>query len=416
MNTPLLDHPLKVTLVGLDERAQTRLEMFLRGRAQDVCVLVGEHEAEAAIVDLDGFGGERLWQAFRSRFYGPAVIMSVAERHVHNALWVRKPLDTGEFLDAIKSVRQRLQTECQLHEVAQAATVPVAEPPARPQPAPLAPLAPPAEMARVAAGALRDKTSDPVRDEGEGVSRAAGLVWDEQQIHAYCGAIDDAAYLTPTRRAELFYVPERYFQGLLPQARQLAEKHAMPVRLDIMGYTLFYLPESRKVLSDIRENILRPLCVMPLSQQPGKMHVVPQHELPPLMPGDPRLHSFEELLWLMALWASRGRVPEGTNLDTPVSLSGWPNFTRILMTPNAMQIAALWHMQPTSLLQTAKRLAIPHRQIFALFSACQALGLIQAVNTGSMVVPGRDALAADSVSAEKRGILGSLLRKLKLTH
>lgn len=395
MNIPLLDHPLKVTLVGLDERAQTRLEMFLRGRAQDVCVLVGEHEAEAAIVDLDGFGGERLWQAFRSRFYGPAVVMSVAERRVHNALWVRKPLDTGEFLDAIKSVRQRLQTECQLHEVAQAATVPVAEPPA---------------------GALRDKTSDPVRDEGEGVSRAAGLVWDEQQIHAYCGAIDDAAYLTPTRRAELFYVPERYFQGLLPQARQLAEKHAMPVRLDIMGYTLFYLPESRKVLSDIRENILRPLCVMPLPQPSVKMHVVPQHELPPLMPGDPRLHSFEELLWLMALWASRGRVPEGTDLDTPVSLSGWPNFTRLLMTPNAMQIAALWHMQPTSLLQTAKRLAIPHRQIFALFSACQALGLIQAVNTGSMAVPGRDALAADSVSAEKRGILGSLLRKLKLTR
>jgi hypothetical protein len=81
-----------------------------------------------------------------------------------------------------------------------------------------------------------------------------------------------------------------------------------------------------------------------------------------------------------------------------------------------MQIAALWHMQPTSLLQTAKRLAIPHRQIFALFSASQALGLIQAVNTGSMAVPGRDALAADSVSAEKRGILGSLLRKLKLTR
>jgi hypothetical protein len=128
------------------------------------------------------------------------------------------------------------------------------------------------------------------------------------------------------------------------------------------------------------------------------------------------LHNFEKLLWLMALWASRGRVPEGTDLDAPVSLLRWPNFTRILMTPNAMQIAALWHTQPTSLLQTAKRQAIPHRQIFAIFRACQALGLVQVINTGSTVVPSKDVLAADAVSAERRGILGNLLRKLKITH
>lgn len=422
MNTSLLDHPLKVTLVGLDERAQTRLEMFLRGRAQDICVLVGEHEAEAAIVDLDGFGGERLWQAFRSRFYGPALIMSVAEKHMPDALWVRKPLDAAEFLDALKSVQQRLQTGNPLCEAGSAATLTVAASPApaetsaQPQPSPQ-PSPPAVVERRLVDRAPRDKMPDPARDGSEGASRAAGLVWDERQIHAYCGAIDAAAYVQPSRRAEVLYAPERYFQGLLPQVRQLAEKHAMPVRLDIMGYTMFYLPESRKVLVGIRENILRPLCVMPLPQpSSGKMRVVHENELPPLTPDDPKLHRFEKLLWLMALWASRGRVPEGTNLDAPVSLLRWPNFTRILMTPNAMQIAALWHTQPTSLLQTAKRLGIPHRQIFALFSACQALGLVQVIDTGSTVVPIKDALAADAISAERRGILGNLLRKLKITH
>lgn len=427
MSIPLFDHPLKVTLVGLDERAQARMEMFLRGPAHGVCLLAGEADAEAAIVDLDGFDGERVWQAFRGRFQGPALILSVAEKSFPDAIWVRKPLNTEDFLAAIEAIQQRPPAARRLPdslpdigaaaEARMSADTLIASSPGLES----APVTIPVEERRMAARHARGAGLGQARAGSDSASRAAGLVMDEQQIHEYCGGLDDVIYLDPARRSEIFYAPDNYLQGAMQQARQLAEKQASPVRLDVMGHTCFYLPKSRKVLLDMRENILRPLCVMPRQRQSERLRIVTQHEVPTMVSGDyrrdSRLYGFDNLLWLITLWTSRGRVPKGTDLDAPISLLNWPNFTRLLITPHAMQIAAVWHTQPASLMQTAKRLALPYRQVFAFYSACQSLGLLDMApapgqNPAGSAVP----LAESSAVLAKRGMLGSLLRKLRLTN
>ncbi len=414
MNAILSPQPLKVTLNGLDTRAHTLLDMFLRGPARGVCDVVGEASAEAAIFDLDGIGGVRNWQAFRERFHGPAVVMSVREQHLHNAIWVRKPLNGKAFLEAIELVRQRLHTEQRLHELEDAADI---------EPVPAAPAVPvlaapaPAPVAVAPTAARAEAPAD-----ADGVSRAASLAWNERQVHECCGALDDAVYLDPKRRDELFYEPEDYFQGLLQRACRQAGETMQAVRLEVMGQAMFVLPERREVYCEIREPVLRPLCVTPAQNRPGALRSLGSAELaaqlPKLAAQDPRLHGFEKMLWLLALWASRGRVPRGTDLEAPVALPRWPNFSRILITPHAMQIAALWSSRPLSLMQTAKLLSIPHRYVFAFYSACLALGLIEkpAVAIPAAPATSRPEPVPAPEPAAKRSLLGSLLRKLKFTR
>jgi hypothetical protein len=559
MKSKLLDHPLKVTLSGLDERSRTRLAMFLQGPAKGVCEVVGTDTAEAAICDLDGFGGERQWQAFREQFHGPAVVMSVSEKHLHNTVWVRKPINADDFLGAIDLICQRLKTERRLREfelatekalAAASAAIkpaPVATPrpvspaptlakrsvpaspavgkpsappspavirtpvapspaapkttvspspavaarpvspspavasprsvspspaviasrPASPSPAVVAerPASPPSTAKPLVSVSAKSANSTPRPEwvptasiglaaspspaavarsvsappatpapkdshapakrassadsalkssgDAEGVGRAAGLAWNEQQIHDSCGTLDDSVYLNPARRAELYYEPDDYVQGILSRACQRAKEALQPIRVDIGGQELIVLAGGRQVFSTAREQRLRPLCVTP---KPGRLVTISDlrsNELPTIQQGDPQLNSSETILWVMSLWASRGRVPKGTDIDAPVSLVSWPCYSRLQITPHAMQITSLWTSRPMSLMQTAKVLAIPHRYVFTLYSACLALGLIEETPVAKQS-PATRTNAEVPAPAEKRSLMGGLLRKLRL--
>ena len=83
----------------------------------------------------------------------------------------------------------------------------------------------------------------------------------------------------------------------------------------------------------------------------------------------------EYLLFSMALWTFDGKLPEATDINYPVFLRYWPNFTRMPDMPGAMRIAALWRMRATALSRTATELNIPQRHVFDFYAACWAVGL-----------------------------------------
>ena len=124
---------------------------------------------------------------------------------------------------------------------------------------------------------------------------------------------------------------------------------------------------------------------------------------------DALTYTLPSLFWKVALWASRGRLPEGTSLTQPIFLRRWPNFTRLQVTPYAFAIAALWAEQPRSLLDTARHLQIPQRYVFAFYSAAKSLQLA-----------GETRRAADTLiqpqeitASKQRGLLGRLLDRLR---
>lgn len=90
----------------------------------------------------------------------------------------------------------------------------------------------------------------------------------------------------------------------------------------------------------------------------------------------PDMVSLDILLWKLALGASRGRLPLGTALDTPYILQEWPNFTRLIVTPGGMSIAALWARQAYSISQIIHLLGLPPGDVFAFYSAAAAIDLV----------------------------------------
>lgn len=402
MNVPAFHYPLRITLGGLDKRAEARLTMFLKGTAHEICAIVEERDAEAAIFDFDGYEGERLWQEFRARFHGPVLVMSIRQQNLQNAVWVRKPVNTQELMKAIDLIRLRLEASEYPQGMEKIGNAPLfqAQRPATAIPSP--------EQKR----RLVARTDKTVLHVTEGASRAAAAL-SEEPIHDFCGVLPDAAYRDRFRREDIFYQPEQYLQGLLQRARELAERAAQPVRIEVAGLMMIYFPASREVFCNLRDAILRPLCVTSALTRLGTLRIVEHGELPIFSPGDAQLHGYEKMLWLLTLWASRGRAPEKTNLDAPVILHHWPNLTRFPMIPKSIQIAALWERQPMSLMRTAESLSIPYRYVFAFYSACKALGLTDQRPFVQSTTPSPPTMA--TISLEKRSLLGSLLRKLRLT-
>ncbi len=378
--------PLKVALHGMDERARQLFAMFVDGPGRGCCQITDAGQPEAVVVDLDGVGADRLWLDVRRRFHGPALVLSIHPRELHNAIWVPKPLKGEDFIAAIARARTLSQAEAR----------PTVTHVASPTPAP-----------RVSA-----PTAPPPPAEAGGISRAADLALQDNRVQECCGHMEDAVYRDPAQRARLFYRPDDYLQGWLTQAIALAAKEQHPVLIDGLGHPLYVSRDRLALVTSMREQYLRPLCVRTTEDQPISVRTVRHETLPPEDETDPRLRRLDATLWKIALWTARGRVPEGTPLDALVSLRAWPNLPRLMTVPHSMRIAALWVRGPTGLMATAPLLGIEQRYVFAFFSACHALGLVQ-----WQQAKGHAPVASAAVpTQEKRGLFRRLLDKLSLNH
>jgi len=429
---PALTSPLKVALCGLDIRSTNMLDMFFKGPAKGACVVVHEEDADAGIVDMDSAAGEHLWQEFRRRFHGPALVLSVQERQLHNAVWVEKPIETQEFLAALGMIRQRLTTEERLRQIESDLSIDQ-PPPATDatETVPAGEAAPgveePAarfEEREAALGSLADRVAAGARagraKRVHKTSRAAALARDEQHVHECCGDLEDSVYRDPAQRGKLTYVVEDYLQGVLHRVQRQAREQDSPMLLEGLGRPLVVFPDGRRMYTEMRESYLRPLCVA--TPRGLKLEVRPMAaaELPLVSSPDANLHNFEAFLWKVALWAARGRIPAGTDPHAPVAMRAWPNFTRFHIPPHGMQIAALWANRSVSLRETADILGIPCRYVYALYSACHALGLAEvqakgeaAGASGPPAGKARQAPGESDQAPPKRSLLGNLLRKLK---
>lgn len=389
--------PLKVSLHGMDERAQRIFDLFLQGPARGSCEIVPEGQQEAVVVDLDGVGTERLWLDVRRRFSGPALVLSVREKELRNSIWVSKPVQASEFVDAVKRVQTELMAPRAAKQTEQTPANKAITQQAK------APESAPAEKTAQPAFAAKDTSS---------AAHAAELTMQERHIHECCGDTKDEVYRDPARRSELFYDPADTLLGAILEAISLANEAGTPARIDGLGHPLVICPDQRRFFTDMREPYIRSLCTRRRSQTPMPIQTISLEDTPVTAPADERLQRLDALLWSVALWTARGRIPLGTSLEAAVKLKGWPNLTRFTIIPGAMQIAALWSRRPTGLMKTAEQLKLPYRYVFSFYSACKTLGLAEQV-----------ALPESAANTEKgplqstpsrRGLFKRMLNKLGL--
>ena len=122
-----------------------------------------------------------------------------------------------------------------------------------------------------------------------------------------------------------------------------------------------------------------------------------------------KFQSMDAFLWKLACWTSRGRYPNLINYEFPVFLKNWPNFTRVLITPHALRIAALLIRGPRTMVNTAQVLNIRPEYVFIFVSAAHAVGLLgQAKRTADSLLQAQNIMPSKS-----QGLLGRIMSKLR---
>ena len=230
---------------------------------------------------------------------------------------------------------------------------------------------------------------------------------DERDL---CGAMDDIP-ATPGAPLpdKLFFEPDDYLVGRVHQACALAKTSGCPQVISGLPRLLAIEPRPAPAcISSFRENQLRPLAMTQLPAATGK--VVGTRQVFEADRNTIRM-AVEDLLWNTAAWAARGRLPRGTDPYAPVRLRAWPCFTRAFVWPHAMRIVALWTRMPASPVDIARRLDIPHRYVFSVYSAAHLAGLLDrrpqpSVNIAPLKVE-------TSATAARPSILSRILRKLR---
>ncbi len=88
---------------------------------------------------------------------------------------------------------------------------------------------------------------------------------------------------------------------------------------------------------------------------------------------------YEPFVWLSSINASKGKIPNDINFNAPVKLVAWPDLTKLIVFKHAIRIIALWSRGVYSLKNTGKLLNIPQRYPLTVYTAMDALGLIDEV-------------------------------------
>ncbi|MGD9889178.1 MAG: hypothetical protein AB7S56_07945 [Halothiobacillaceae bacterium] len=395
--TAMAASPPKVILAGMNERALNLFTMFLNGPARGQCEIVDDGSHQIVIIDLDAADNTRLWSDLRRQFSGPAIVLSVREQTLTNAFWVAKPVKAEHFSAALARAKNAIQQT--YSPPVEHLSKPVSS--SRLKPAVSMHTISDAQQAPKATGENEARSS---ADAALGMN--ANL---DERAQNCCGDIPDTVYLDIQQRDMLFGDCKDNLVHYMQEALRMTAKGGV-VNLSGLSAHPFYVSAAEDFVSTpVPEAFLRSLCVRSSDSARIKLVFVDKTPAEIGPSDDRRLRCVDNMLWKLALWSSRGRVAMGTSLDAPVRLRAWPNIPRLMTVPHSLRIAALWVMQPTGLLETARKLNVPHRFVFAFYCACKAFDLVEQlgaeVSSGVKHEPKK-------MTEEKRGLFGSLLKKL----
>jgi len=351
-----LSSPLKVAAFGIDQRSREMLRMIFSGPARGICTLVDETSAQAGIVNMDCAGAEKLFEDYRKRLPElPTITIAIKQpaleeqEAVEDVIFVKKPISVESLIDALKRLRAQVGD-----------SVP----------------------AGTRAGTLKG-ASEKKKDKKAGAvtTRSVTRVLElkDEPGPAYSGTLNKL-----DQPESVFFDPSNRLLGSVMKARKIASSSNQSVKMELPlpsgnSESIIVSPRPLEVVTDISEETLKTLCTDMISEGVKVTPLTPEEgrkEEQASLDNKAERHSLESFLWATAVWSSRGSIPQNINVKAPVLLRHWPNFTRLIITPNALRIAALWVEMPHSPLLIAKVLRIPLHHVLVFYTAAYAIGLI----------------------------------------
>jgi hypothetical protein len=366
--------PLCVT-VFVDKQARQILELVFRGPGRGEFILV-EHDqtADICIFDLDGLHASDLWKDYRIRYPDlPTIILSLAYKEIAGTWLVRKPIQVEELLKNLRKVKHFLE-EPERSIVKSSLPKQDTSDSSGNKSALASNFAPTFSSEK-----SQEKT--PTSNSASSASTIELNPMDEEEevLSGFCGHSPDIDPTNPEEYQKIYYSPSKYLQGVFEKAyaicRQLDQGS---VFLEGLRSPVLMSPSQNQVFcnSSLKDNNLRTMAFLPLATESISIQILNDLKTKAYLEKHTLISQpLDRFLWKIALWTARGRIPEGTDLYKTIVLLHWPNFTRLEVTPHALEIAALWMVKEHSLLDTAKILQIPQRYVFSFYSATSAVKL-----------------------------------------
>jgi len=346
---------ISVNAIGLDDRSLKTLSFFFKKFCNDSCEISSEHEAEVFLINMDSVdAGEQLERIKRRYPKSPLILTSIKLIDNKEHYFLRKPMVAKHLLVILSDIRDS------------SASSDIVE--------------------------VDNDVQSPAEDTSAG--HAAQLL-NEQEITAFVGNAEDIDLYKPNELSKVFFEPQHYFLGSLHQAYQLAKKESSVVKITGLWRPIIIFPNENQIYIDLSDRQLQSICVVSLQSEQSridntiKIDKIDSQTAREECAKKDKFQNLESFIWKMALWTSRGRLPKGISLDSPVYLSAWPNMTRLIVTPYALRIAAYWISHPRTLMNLTKHLAIPQRYIFSFFTATYMTSLSGSANraSDSLILP-----------------------------
>ncbi len=404
--------PLRISIIGMEQRARDTLHLFFRNICQDSYVLADEAIADISIIDMDAVHAERSRQEHGRKYPDrPTILISLLKPETGDETFLQKPLQSEELLSILKQMRADFQEPEQppipgaaQKEKTESApdneedTVPPSETEDKAQ----------KETAPDADPALAKRTGNTAdRPHSRSSGKIIPLFPDTGQ--SIQSGNKEATEIPSAKKSTSVYTPENYLQGHIQKAYQLARRKNRNVSIEGPWRPIIILPETKEIWVEQSHTHLYALSVMPVQPEDVTIQVLDAGEFPPEQGG--AIQPIEFFLWKLAVRTARGRIPENTDLHAPNYLSHWPNLSRLMPIHHGLRIAALWARQPVSLTETATILNVAPKYIFSFYSAASAIGLVrqETKNSGDEGPPP----VSSQQEHEHRGLFRKILARLR---
>ncbi len=340
--------PTKMVAFGVDQRSREMLRMVFAGPGNGMYELAEEAVATAAIINMDSLGAEELLIKYRERHPSlPTILIAIKRPELElqgdsEFIFVQKPMRVDQLVKALGRLPESLPVSSQ------------------PPPAALSSV----KVKQATREAQHSKRTRNATKILESIERNSAT----QEINFYEKNGDES----------LYFDASDLLLGYLLQARNQAFSSNQPVRIEdqLVGglKPITLLPQSAEVVTSMTDDDLKSLCFVKLDNAVNIRPFIPEQS--GAIDVSAEKQSLDSFIWKVAIWTSNGRVPVGTQVAANTSLKQWPNFTRLMMTPNALRISALWNDMPYSPLLVSKVLKVPVQHVFSFYTAAHAIGLL----------------------------------------
>jgi len=379
-------NPLKVALHGMNERSYKMMAMYLQGPCKGAALVVNSNNSEVDIFDGDSVAGQDLLREhFESKSNRPAIILSLNDNpQTNNGFWIKKPVKTDDMIAVLAKAKASLQQN-------NASTLYNSLNSSENVDGNLPSVTKNEEHngIEIEKPALKKYILD-TEEQKKTSKHQAAMQLNEKGFGAFIGNVPGIDVNDPKQFAKANYNPKDYFQGYVESAYKVSREKGQNRQLNSGWNPLIIFPGNNEVWLDVDESQIRSFSGIAIKNTLGsKMSVTPlSQEL--VDKGDMALERFQNMdafLWKLACWASKGRYPVTIDIKKPVYLKSWPNFTRLLVTPHALRIAALLIQGPRTLPNVAEVLNIKPQYVFVFISAAYSLGLAgQAIREADVLV------------------------------